>query len=102
MRRGEVWIVGSRVSGRDQYVLIVGNDLLVESLGSVITVGVEAGEAFAGASMVTVQLTQPFEGTVRAHWVTTVRKDRFERMVGMVDRHTMDVVDAALRAALDL
>jgi mRNA-degrading endonuclease toxin of MazEF toxin-antitoxin module len=103
VRRGEIRVIQSRVTGREQQALIVGNDALNESetTGWVITAPVDT----SGASpdiLVTVPLTYPVEGVVRLDSVTSVRKDRVATLVGRLDPDVMEHVAVALRAALDL
>ena len=103
MRRGEIRVVHSRVSGRDQHALIIGNDALNDSAatGWVITAPVDT----TGASpdlLVTVRIDRPVDGIVRLDNVTSVRKDRVGDMIGRVDQAIMDDVAIALRAALDI
>jgi len=103
VRRGEIRVVHSRVSGRDQHALIIGNDALNDSAatGWVITAPVDT----TGASpdlLVTVRIDRPVDGIVRLDNVTSVRKDRVGDMIGRVDQAIMDDVAIALRAALDI
>ena len=103
MRRGEIRIVHSRVTGREQHALIIGNDALNDSdaTGWAITAPIDT----TGASpdlLVTVRITQPVDGMIRLDNVTSVRKDRIGKLAGWVDPEKMDEVAIALRAALDL
>jgi mRNA-degrading endonuclease toxin of MazEF toxin-antitoxin module len=103
VRRGEVRIVHSRVTGREQHALIIGNDALndSEATGWAITAPIDT----TGASpdlVVTVRITEPVEGVVRLDNITSVRKDRIGKLAGRVDPETMEQVSIALRAALDL
>ena len=103
MRRGEIRVVHSRVTGRDQHALIISNDALNESAtaGWAITAPIDA----TGASpdiLVTVPITQPIHGVIRLDSITSVRKDRVGELTGRVDPDTLEQVAIALRAALDL
>lgn len=103
MRRGELRIIHSRVTGRDQHALIIGNDALNESAttGWAITAPIDT----TGASpdiLVTVPITQPIDGVIRLDSITAVRKDRIGELAGRVTADTMEEVAIALRAALDL
>lgn len=103
MRRGEIRVIHSRVTGRDQQALILGNDALNESsaTGWVITAPIDT----TGASpdiLVTVAITLPIEGVIRLDSITAVRKDRIGELTGRIDPDTLEQVAIALRAALDL
>jgi mRNA interferase MazF len=103
VRRGEIRVIQSRVTGREQQALIIGNDALNESetTGWVITAPIDT----SGASpdlLVTVPITHPIEGVVRLDSVTSVRKDRVTTLVGRIDSDAMEQIAIALRAALDL
>lgn len=101
MRRGEIRVIGSRVTGRETIALIVGNDALTELSGWVITAPVDTSGA-APDLIVTVAIKSPVEGVVRLDSVTSVRKDRVGELVGRLDPDVMETVDVALRAAMDL
>ena len=103
MRRGEIRVIHSRITGRDQHALIISNDALNESdaTGWAITAPVDT----TGASpdiLVTVPIAQPIEGVIRLDSITSVRKDRIGELTGRIDSDTLDQVAIALRAALDL
>jgi mRNA-degrading endonuclease toxin of MazEF toxin-antitoxin module len=103
VRRGEIRVIHSRLTGRDQQALILSNDALNESsaTGWVITAPIDT----TGASpdiLVTVAITQPIEGVIRLDSITAVRKDRIGELTGRIDSDTLDQVAIALRAALDL
>lgn len=99
MRRGEVWLV--RGLGGDRYVLIVGNDALSESARSILAAPIDTAE-LTTPDLVTVRLTAPVSGMARVNEMGPVRRHRFEHALGGVDGSSMDMVDAALRTALDL
>jgi len=103
VRRGEIRVIHSRITGRDQHALIISNDALNESdaTGWAITAPVDT----TGASpdiLVTVPIAQPIEGVIRLDSITSVRKDRIGELTGRIDSDTLDQVAVALRAALDL
>ncbi len=103
MRRGEIRVIHSRVTSRDQHALILSNDALNEtgSTGWVITAPIDT----TGASpdiLVTVPITHPIEGVIRLDSITAVRKDRIGDLEGRIDPDALEQVAIALRAALDL
>jgi mRNA interferase MazF len=103
VRRGEIRVIHSRITGRDQHALIISNDALNESssTGWTITAPIDT----TGASpdiLVTVPLTQPIDGIIRLDSITAVRKDRVGELAGRIDPDTLERVAIALRAALDL
>ena len=103
MRRGEVRVIHSRASGRQQHALIISNDALNESAatGWAITAPIDTSGASPGI-LVTVPIAQPVAGVIRLDSVTSVRKDRVGELAGRIDPDTMEQVAIALRAALDL
>lgn len=103
MRRGEVRVVHSRVSGRDRYALIIGNNALNESetASTVLTAPIDT-DGIAPETLVTVRITQPLAGIVRLDNISSVRKERIGDLVGRVDADDMEAISIALRAALDL
>lgn len=103
MRRGEVRVLVSRVSGRERAVLIVGNDALNESetMSLVLTARIDT-EHIGTESLVTVRITEPVNGVVHLEDVSAVRKERVRDLVGHVTPDAMEQVNIALRAALDL
>jgi mRNA-degrading endonuclease toxin of MazEF toxin-antitoxin module len=103
VRRGEIRVIHSRVTGRDQHALILSNDALNETAatGWVITAPIDT----TGASpdiLVTVAISLPIEGVIRLDSITAVRKDRIGALTGRIDPDTLEQVAIALRAALDL
>ena len=103
MRRGEVRIVHSRVSGRDRYALIIGNDALNESetAATVLTAPIDT-EGIAAETLVTVRIALPLAGIVRLDNIGSVRKERIGKLAGRADTDAMEAIGIALRAALDL
>lgn len=103
MRRGEVRVIHSRVTGRDQHALIISNDALNESsaTGWAVTAPIDT----TGASpdiLVTVAITAPVHGVVRLDSITSVRKERVGELVGRISPDDLEQVAIALRAALDI
>ncbi len=103
MRRGEIRVIHSRVTGRDQHALIISNDALNETTatGWAITAPIDT----TGASpdiLVTVPIAHPIDGVIRLDSITAVRKDRIGDLTGRIDPDTLEQVTIALRAALDL
>lgn len=103
MRRGEIRVIHSRVTGRDQHALIIGNDSLNESETTawVITAPIDT-EGITPETLVTVRINQPVAGLARLDNMTSVRKDRVGELVGRVNPDTRESVNVALRAALDV
>ena len=101
MKRGEIRVVGSRVTGRETLALIVGNDALTDLSGWVITAPIDTSGA-APDLLVTVPIGGAAAGVVRLDSIASIRKDRVGRRVDELGQETMDAVDVALRAALDL
>ena len=103
MRRGEIRVVHSRVSARDRYALIIGNDALNESetASTVLTAPIDT-DGIAPETLVTVRITQPLSGIVRLDSISSVRKERIGELAGRCDADVMEAVGIALRAALDL
>jgi len=103
VRRREIRIIHSRITGRDQHALIIRHDALNESAtaGWTITAPIDT----TGASpdiLVTVPIAQPIDGVIRLDSITSVRKDRVGELTGRIDPDTLEQVAIALRAALDL
>ena len=103
MRRGEIRVIHSRVTGREQHALILSNDALNESAttGWAITAPIDTSGA-SPDTLVTVPISLPIEGVVRLDSITAVRKDRVGDLAGRLDPGTLEHVNIALRAALDL
>ena len=103
MRRGEVRVVHSRVSGRDRYALIVGNNALNESeaVSTALTAPIDT-DGIAPETLVTVRITEPVAGVVRLDNISAVRKERIGELAGRTSDEAMEAVSIALRAALDL
>ncbi len=103
MRRGEIRVIHSRVSARDRYALIIGNDALNESetASTVLTAPIDT-DGIAPETLVTVRITQPLAGIVRLDSISLVRKERIGELAGRCDADVMEAVGIALRAALDL
>jgi mRNA-degrading endonuclease toxin of MazEF toxin-antitoxin module len=103
VKRGEVRVVHSRVSGRDRYTLIIGNDALNESetASAVLTAPIDT-DGIAAETLVTVRIAQPLAGIVRLDNISSVRKERIGDLAGRADADAMEAISIALRAALDL
>lgn len=103
MRRGEIRIIHSRVTGRDQHALIISNDALNESAatGWAITAPTDTTGA-SPAILVTVPISEPVLGVIRLDSITAVRKDRVGELGGRINPDTMEDVAIALQAVLDL
>jgi mRNA-degrading endonuclease toxin of MazEF toxin-antitoxin module len=103
VRRGEIRVIHSRVTGREQHALIIGNDALNESESTawIITAPIDT----SGASpdlLVTVRISDPVVGVIRLDSVTSVRKDRVGKLAGRLHPDILEQVAIALRAAADL
>jgi mRNA-degrading endonuclease toxin of MazEF toxin-antitoxin module len=103
VKRGEVRVVHSRVSGQDRFALIIGNDALNESgtACTVLTAPIDT-DGIAPETLVTVRITQPLAGIMRLDNISSVRKERIGELAGRADAGAMEAVSIALRAALDL
>jgi mRNA-degrading endonuclease toxin of MazEF toxin-antitoxin module len=103
VRRGEVRVVHSRISGRDRHALLIGNDALSEAdaVSVILTAPIDT-DGIAPETLVTVRITEPITGIVRLDNITSVRKDRIGELTGRTDAGTMETISIALRAALDL
>ena len=103
MRRGEVRVVHSRVSARDRYAMIIGNDALNESetASTVLTAPIDT-DGIAAETLVTVRIAEPLAGIVRLDNISAVRKERIGELAGRCDAEAMEAIGIALRAALDL
>jgi mRNA-degrading endonuclease toxin of MazEF toxin-antitoxin module len=103
VRRGEIRLIHSRVTGRETHALIISNDALNETAatGWAITAPVDTTGA-SPAILVTVPITHPVDGVIRLDSITAVRKDRIGELAGRISPDTMEEVATALRAALDL
>jgi mRNA-degrading endonuclease toxin of MazEF toxin-antitoxin module len=103
VRRGEVRVVHSRVSGRGRYALVIGNDALNESetVSTVLTAPIDT-EGIAPETLVTVRITQPLARIVRLDNISSSRKERIGELTGRASAEAMEAVGIALRAALDL
>src|SRR6266498_790797 len=101
VRRGEIRVVHSRVSGRDRYALIIGNDALNESetASTVLTAPIDT-DGIAPETLVTVRITEPLAGIVRLDNISAVRKERIGELTGRAGTDTMEAIGIALRAAL--
>ncbi len=102
MRRGQVWRV--LVLGRsERTVVIVGHDALTDTRTDVLCVHIrdEPGET---GSLVSVRVETPVAGYARAATVGPLSKSSFApgEHLGDLAPSTLEQVDIALRAALDL
>jgi mRNA-degrading endonuclease toxin of MazEF toxin-antitoxin module len=103
VRRGEVRVLVSRVTGRERPVLVVGNDALNEAdaVSWVLTAPIDT-EDLSAETLVTVRIVDPVSGVVRLGEVSAVRKERVGKLLGRAAPDVMESVSVALRAALDL
>jgi mRNA-degrading endonuclease toxin of MazEF toxin-antitoxin module len=98
MQRGEIWRV--LVLGRsERTVLIVGHDRVTAGRPDVLCVQVDTSGTYR-ADLVTV----PIEGvgSARAYTVGPISKTSFVESIAVADADTMEQIDIALRATLDL
>jgi len=100
VRRGEVWVI-STLRGRERRVLVVGADAAYENLPNVPVVPVE-DVGYVRETLVTVRIDSPVEGIAIAPGIAPVSKAAAVKRLGTVPTHTMDQVDMALRAVLEL
>ncbi|WP_067516790.1 type II toxin-antitoxin system PemK/MazF family toxin [Nocardia uniformis] len=99
MRRGQLWRV--LVLGRvERTVLIVGHDAVTESRVDILCVQVQ--DTAGKESLLAVRMTGAISGFARAVTVAPIPKSSFVEQLGVLDTATMDQVDTALRATLDL
>jgi len=84
-------VVHSRISGRDRYPLIVGNDALNESetVSAVLAAPVDT-EGIAPETLVTVRITEPLAGIVRLDNISSVRKERIGELAGRAGAEAME------------
>jgi mRNA-degrading endonuclease toxin of MazEF toxin-antitoxin module len=98
MRRGEIWRV--LVLGRsERTVVVVGHDRVTAGRPDVLCVQVDTSKTF-GADLVTVELDGV--GAARAYTVGPLSKASFVERLDTVDAATLEQLDIALRATLDL
>jgi mRNA-degrading endonuclease toxin of MazEF toxin-antitoxin module len=98
INRGEIWRV--LVLGRsERTVLVVGHNRVTAGRQDVLCVQVDTSGTF-GADLVTVALDGV--GAARAYTVGPLSKSSFIECLDEVDPATMEQVDIALRATLDL
>jgi mRNA-degrading endonuclease toxin of MazEF toxin-antitoxin module len=96
--RGEVWRV--LVLGRsERTVVVVGHDRVTAGRPDVLCVQVDTSGTF-GADLVTVELAGI--GAARAVTVGPLSKTSFAERLDAVDPATLEQLDIALRATLDL
>ena len=100
MRRGEVWRV--LVLGRvERTVVIVGHNALTDTRDDVLCVQVQDTPGMT-ASLVTVRVDDPVVGYARGASVGPLAKKNFTERLGLLGEGTLEQLDIALRAALDL
>lgn len=98
MRRGEIWRV--LVLGRStRTVVVVGHNQVTAGRPDVLCVQVDT-TGTATADLVTVLI--PDIGAARSVTVGPLSKSAFVDRLGVVDTATMEQLDIALRAVLDL
>lgn len=98
MRRGDIWTLGD---GRD--VLIVSLTDLEQAYGAVLAIVLHPSGRYPDTAM-SVVIGDPVPCTAVAVNLQQLRTTRFEgaKHRGEVDSKTMERVDQALRAVLDL
>ncbi|MFB9509840.1 type II toxin-antitoxin system PemK/MazF family toxin [Streptomyces aurantiacus] len=98
MKRGEVWTLDD---GRN--VLVISLDGLEGAYGAVLTIVLHPAGRFPDTAM-SVTIEEPLPCTAVAVNIQQLRTTRFEEAKphGSVDPATMERVDQALRAVLDL
>lgn len=100
MRRGEVWRV--LVLGRvERTVVIVGHNALTDTRDDVLCVQLQDTPGMS-ASLVTARVDDPVAGYARAASVGPLAKKNFVEPLGALDGESLEQLDIALRAALDL
>lgn len=99
MRRGEVW----RYQGisRSRPVLVVSCDELNEAEQPIV-VDVTSFSPQGAAALLTVRVGDELGGYARCRTISLGDSKRFAELLGTVPASTMEQVDMALRAALNL
>lgn len=82
-------------------MVIVGHDALTDTHDEVLCVHIRETSVEAG-SLVSVRVESPVPGYVRAATVGPLRKANFTERLGELASDSLEQVDIALRAALDL
>jgi mRNA-degrading endonuclease toxin of MazEF toxin-antitoxin module len=100
VRRGEVWRV-LLLGKRERHVVIVGHDQVTAARGDVLCVQLDQTPGLT-ASLLAVPVRGPVAGYARAVTVGPIFKSLFSKRLGEVGADTMEEIDIALRAALDL
>jgi mRNA-degrading endonuclease toxin of MazEF toxin-antitoxin module len=99
LRRGEVW----RYQGisRSRPVLVVSCDEL-NAAEQPIVVDVTSFSPQGAAALLTVRVGDELGGYARCRTISFADTKRFTELLGTVEELTMEQVDMALRAALNL
>lgn len=100
MNRGEVWRLHTVAGQRP--VLVVGNVADSPEIRA-YPIAVDIGDPNeAPESLLNIPIQQPIEGVILTSRIGKYRAAAFEAHLGAVDPTTMEAVESALRAALDL
>lgn len=100
MRRGEVWRV-LVLGRRERIVVIVGHDQVTAARDDVLCVQLDQTPGLTG-SLLAVPVEKPVAGFARAVTVGPLSKPSFVERLGELDPATLEQLDIALRAAMDL
>jgi mRNA-degrading endonuclease toxin of MazEF toxin-antitoxin module len=82
-------------------VVIVGHDALTDTRDDVLCLHIRESPGETG-SLVSARVENPLAGYARAATVGPLSKNYFVERLGELDPATLEQVDVALRAALDL
>lgn len=99
MRRGDVYAHAQF----DRQFVIVSTDRLTEAGTAIIVeLAPDAPSGTRGMLAITLPDSEPIAGTVLAWRVNYVKTERLGKPQGRLSPETMDMVDMALRTAMDL
>jgi mRNA-degrading endonuclease toxin of MazEF toxin-antitoxin module len=98
--RGEIWrvVVLNQV---ERLVVVVGHQQLTAAREDALVVDFDQSPV-PRTSLLEVPVDDPVAGVVRAMTVAPLRKRWFAERIGRMTEDTMEQIDIALRAALDL
>jgi mRNA-degrading endonuclease toxin of MazEF toxin-antitoxin module len=100
LRRGQVW----RYQGisRSRPVLVVSCDELNDAEQPIIVDVTSFSPQGAAASLLSVQIGDELGGYARCRMISFADSKRFAELLGTVPESTMEQIDMALRATLNL
>ncbi len=98
MRRGELWIYNPHGSTRRRPIILISSDGINESPRPWLV----AAELLDSDPLDILAVTIPGHGWVHAGNIGRIYRGWLAERIGQVDEDTLERVDTALRAALDL